>query len=98
MAAGQNATYGSTLSPPRLAQLRQIFAQYRESVTMDQDVIFQLWAPMIAKQLRIDTSQEGEMERMYEHLADTPLLANKGEKARLLGPFGRRVATWLSAN
>ena len=85
MSAAQNAAYGSTLSPPRLQQLKECFNSYREGITMEQDAVFMLFAPLIAKQLCVDTSVPGNLEKMYKDIADCSILANKGERVPWLG-------------
>ena len=88
MAAAQNAAYGSSLSPPRLQQLREAVASYRAAHSFQTDELFQMWAPAIAEQQKVDLSLPGAMENLYASLATDALLHNKGENVIPLGRLG----------
>ncbi len=81
MAAAQNAIYGSTLSPPRLQQVRESVTQYMDATTIEQDALWQLLAPAICEQLQIDTSIPGSVEKAYNDMRTNAMLYSKGEKA-----------------
>ena len=80
MCAAQNCVYGSTMSPPRLAQIRQACHDHFAAHSVDNDPLFQLYAPSMASQMKIDSSVPGRMEAMYAGLKDSQLLWTKGEK------------------
>ena len=62
-AVAQNCMYGSTLSPPRLDQVRDAVREYFENATVS-DENFQFWLPYLAKSLKLkaDISAEGADE------------------------------------
>ena len=80
MAAAQNTLYGSTLSPPRLAQVREAVTQYLDSTTQDQDSLWQLLCPAICEQLKVDSSVSGRVEELYQSMRTNAMLYSKGEK------------------
>ena len=84
VAAAQNALYGSTLSPPRLQQVREAAFQYMNSTTLEQDSLFQLLCPEIMAQLKVDAAVPGKVEEVYRGMREHKLLFSKGEKAPLL--------------
>ena len=86
VAAAQNALYGSTLSPPRQQQVREAVLQHMDSTTMEQDSLWQLLCPEICSQMKIDASQPGKVEELYESMRTHSLLYAKGERALRLGP------------
>ncbi len=80
MAAASNMVYGSTLSPPRLAQLREALSCHFANFTSDSDPLFLLWGHSIAAQSKRDASLPGAMDELYKALQTSELLASKGEK------------------
>ena len=80
MASAQNASYGSTLSPPRLQQVRESVHQYLESTTMETDSLWQLLGNEVCAQQKVDATIPGQMEKVYKSLRDNKLLWSKGEK------------------
>lgn len=52
MSAASNCVYGSTLSPPRLQQIRECVAEYFDTCTPD-DPYFQFYLPHLLEQLRL---------------------------------------------
>ena len=51
MVAAQNCAHGSTLSPPRLDQVRQAVQDHLKQNTVNTDSIFQMFLPHMKKQL-----------------------------------------------
>ncbi len=99
MCAAQNCVYGSTMSPPRLAQIRQACHDHFAAHSVHNDPLFQLYAPSMASQMKIDSSVPGRMEAMYAGLKDSQLLWTKGEKvcsAVVLIPPERRASRHAS--
>ncbi len=80
MAAGQNMTHGSTMSPPRLQQLQEACKEYFSIFTCSTDPLFALWGPNIAKAMGKDPSMAGAMEEIYQSLKVSELLQKKGER------------------
>ena len=54
--AAQNLSYGSTMSPGRLAQVREIVQSHMDQHTPDTCSLFQVWLPMIKEQLQVAPS------------------------------------------
>ena len=81
VAAAQNALYGSTLSPPRLQQVREAFQEYHDATTQEQDALFHLFLPEICKQRKLDSTSPAEVQTLWKDLRTSPLLFKKGEKA-----------------
>ena len=65
MTVAQNCLHGSTLSPPRLQQIRDTVKEYFVTATVS-DEYFQFWLPflVVSLQLRLDTAAEGAAEVM----------------------------------
>ncbi len=80
MAAAQNAAYGSTLSPPRLQQVRECCQEYWASVSIENGALWSLHAPQIAEQLGVDVTIPGEMAKLYASMKKSALLHKKGDK------------------
>ncbi len=86
-AAAQNALYGSTLSPPRLQQVREAAFQYMNSTTLEQDSLFQLLCPEILAQLKTGAGIPGKAEEVYKSMREHRILYSKGEKVFQLSLF-----------
>eukprot|EP00959_Pyramimonas_sp_CCMP1952_P349103 7314562-Pyramimonas_sp.AAC.1 len=55
MCAAANCVYGSTLSPPRLAQIQETVRQHQDAcVSARNDHLFQLYLPWMRKQMKQD--------------------------------------------
>ncbi len=83
MAAASNMVYGSTLSPPRLAQVQQAIECHFNTFNINNDPLWAIWGPFVALQARVDTSVPGAMEKLYKGMKHHPLLKSKSEKACL---------------
>lgn len=55
MSAGHNCVYGSSLSPPRLAQIRECVEEYFETRNPT-DEFFQMFLPFLVEQLKLGVS------------------------------------------
>ena len=80
MAAASNMVYGSTLSPPRLAQLREAVASHYEAFTSDTGPLWLLWGNSIATQRKVDCSLPDAMKKLSASLKNSELLQTKGDK------------------
>eukprot|EP00959_Pyramimonas_sp_CCMP1952_P435374 9116690-Pyramimonas_sp.AAC.1 len=61
MVAAQNCVYGSTLSPPRLAQIVGAVTEHIKSNSVDSDTLFQLYLPLMKEQLSVGSFVLGMM-------------------------------------
>ena len=54
MVSAQNCVYGSSLSPPRLAQIRDCCIEYFDHINPETDEYLQWWLPQLVTALRLD--------------------------------------------
>ena len=74
MCAAANCVYGSTLSPPRLAQLRETLKDHQEAcVSSANDQLFQLYLPWMRKQMKQDSSLFPTLLRLGSRFEDPAL-------------------------
>ena len=85
MVAAQNCVYGSTLSPPRLAQVREAMQEHMDATPLSEDALLQLQLPYICKQLGVnfDVSADGQDLDVHAMIRNHKMLYNKFDKVNL---------------
>ena len=85
MLSAMNCAYGSTMSPPRLQQVRDAVSEYMTFANPATDAWFQLWLPHIIDQLGLSFSpaDDSAAEQVWENLRDSPMLWYKSAKTNV---------------
>ncbi len=83
--AAANVSYGSTMSPARLAQVRECASEYMSMADPKSDSWFQFWLPHMVQQMGAGLSicDEDVADHMWEKLRDAPMYWYKGAKCNL---------------
>ena len=91
MTAAQNVGFGSELSPNRMKQIRQCFADYQCICNPRTCPVFQHFLPLILAEQKslVRLSYEGQAEdEVWNNMRNDPVLTNMGERVNLGRCFG----------
>ena len=86
MTAAQNVGFGSELSPNRMKQIRQCFADYQCICNPRTCPVFQHFLPLILAEQKslVRLSYEGQAEdEVWNNMRNDPVLTNMGERVNL---------------
>jgi hypothetical protein len=82
--SAMNSAYGSTMSPPRLAQIREAAQEYMENVDYRSDPWFNHWLPHIARHMSdLAAGDEDLGAQVWSRLKEAPLLWYKNIKVNV---------------